>query len=138
MLDSNIDTRWLGVSSTDTTDGPVKMVVFEDYETSYAAIESQSDTVESNMDTLAENTYSAYQRAKPMSDLVDERRRHIRLVRSLSDCDAWSVSLREFTHTARRTVDPLTSEPARVRGRSVLAGEPSQRSVRERDDLQHV
>ncbi|WP_049939003.1 hypothetical protein [Haloarcula marismortui] len=72
VLDSNIDTRWLGVSSTDTTDGPVKMVVFEDYETSYAAIESQSDTVESNMDTLAENTYSAYQQGEiNSSDLVD-------------------------------------------------------------------
>jgi len=66
------DVAGLKVLSTSTTDSAVRHVDFAAYPTRLSEIESQESTVTSNMDTLAENTYSAYQSGQiNSSDLVD-------------------------------------------------------------------
>ncbi|NHX41332.1 MULTISPECIES: hypothetical protein [Haloarcula] len=66
------DVAGLKVLSTSATDSSVRHVDFAAYPTRISDIESQESTVTSNMDTLAENTYSAYQAGEiNSSDLVD-------------------------------------------------------------------
>jgi len=58
--------------STSSTSSQVQYVSFDTYATRLSDISSQESTVKSDMDTLAENTYSAYQAGEiNNSDLVD-------------------------------------------------------------------
>ena len=62
-------------SKVKTHDGTAPAVVsisYQEYANSWSTIQSQSQTVKSEMDTLVENTYSAYQQGEiNSSDLVD-------------------------------------------------------------------
>ena len=60
------------VQAPDSNYEPVDAVVVRDFSSKWSAIESQNTQVQNEMDTLAENTYSAYQAGEiNNSDLVD-------------------------------------------------------------------
>ena len=66
------DPAGIKVQSTAATDSPVRYVDFGSYPSRLSEIESQATTVKNDIDTLAENTYSAYQQGEiNNSDLVD-------------------------------------------------------------------
>jgi len=72
QYETHADFTGLHIKSHDGTAPRVQYMVFSDYSQQWNTIESQSQTVVNDMDTLAENTYSAYQQGEiNNSDLVD-------------------------------------------------------------------
>ncbi|RLM47880.1 hypothetical protein DVK00_05085 [Haloarcula sp. Atlit-47R] len=60
------------VSDPGNQGGPTKLMDFERYHSAWSEIQNQNTQVQNDMDTLAENTYSAYQSGEiNSSDLVD-------------------------------------------------------------------
>jgi len=72
QYETHADFTGLHIKSHDGTAPRVQYMVFSNYSQRWNNIESQSQTVVNDMDTLAENTYSAYQQGEiNNSDLVD-------------------------------------------------------------------
>ncbi|EMA16013.1 hypothetical protein [Haloarcula amylolytica] len=62
----------LRITAPNSNYNNLEIINFEDYSTKWAEIESQNTQVQNEMDTLAENTYNAYQSGEiNNSDLVD-------------------------------------------------------------------
>ena len=70
--DETMDARRIQIRGYDSNASPTDAVEFQRYADKMSAIETQNTQVRNDMDTLAENTYSAYQQGEiNNSDLVD-------------------------------------------------------------------